>query len=207
MKRTIIVGIAGASGSGKTLVANTICEDLGNDHVVFIPEDAYYRDLSSMPKTVRDGMNFDHPEAFEHELLHDHIKNLRDGKSIDLPVYDYSTHTRTDQTVAREPRTIIILEGILLFTDEHLRDLMDVKIFIDTPLDICLTRRIKRDLEERGRSVNNILEQYEKTVRPMYLQFIEPSKKYADIIIPKGGKNKVAIDFIKTKLIDMAGKD
>lgn len=206
MKRTIIVGIAGASGSGKTLVANTICEDLGADHVVFIPEDAYYKDLSLMPKMVRDEMNFDHPEAFEHELMYKHVQDLIQGRSIHLPVYDYETHTRSSETRLLEPRTIIILEGILLFTDEKLRDLMNVKIFIDTPLDICLTRRIRRDLEERGRSVEGILSQYEKTVRPMYQRFIEPSKKYADIIIPRGGKNKIAIDFIKTKLIDMAGK-
>lgn len=205
-KNAIIVGIAGASASGKTLVSKTICNDLGQSKVLMIPEDSYYKDLANMPISVREKVNFDHPEAFDHQLCHKQLADLQALKEIDLPIYDYEKHTRKTETKRLKPAPIIILEGILIFSDPKLRSLMDIKIFIDTPLDICLTRRIKRDIEERGRQLDSILEQYSKTVRPMYLQFIEPSKRYADIIIPRGGKNHIAIDMIKAKFNELVAE-
>ena len=197
---TIIIGIAGASGSGKTLVAANLLKDFGRHEVSVIKEDNYYQDLKNMPIAIRDEMNFDHPNALDHHLLCVHLERLQAGETIDVPQYDYSTHSRMKETMEVEPHKIIVLEGILVFTEPDLRQLLDIKIFVDTPLDICLLRRMQRDIVERGRTVESVLEQYEKTVRPMYLQFIEPSKKYADIIVPQGGKNAIAIDILKTKM-------
>ncbi|MCB0279354.1 MAG: uridine kinase [Calditrichaeota bacterium] len=199
----MIIGIAGASGSGKTLVAQTIYSDLGSDQVSIILEDAYYKDLGDMPQAVRDKLNFDHPDALDHQLLKTHLKSLVNGDSVAIPTYDYATHSRRKETRLIGQHRIIVLEGILLFSDKELRDLMDIKIFIDTPLDICLIRRITRDIGERGRSLESVLSQYESTVRPMYLQFIEPSKRYADIIVPRGGKNRIAIDMIRAKMNEL----
>jgi len=200
MKKGIIIGIAGASGSGKTLVANNIIEMLGSQKVVMIQEDSYYRDLSDIPFDERTGRNFDHPDAFDHKLLSRHMKELVEGKAISHPIYDYKTHSRKEETRTVGPHTIIILEGILILNEPELRDLMDIRVFIDTSPDICFIRRLRRDITERARSVDSIITQYEETVRPMYFQFIEPAKRYADIIIPRGGKNKVAIDILSTKI-------
>lgn len=196
----VIIGIAGASGSGKSLLASTIVSELGSSQVAVISEDAYYKDLGDMPFHQREERNYDHPESMDHALLAEHLKTLKEGHGVELPVYDYSTHSRTAQTRSVGKHTIIVLEGILLLTDEVLRDLMDIRIYVDTPMDICLIRRLTRDLIERGRTVEGVLTQYQNTVRPMYLQFIEPSKRYADIIVPRGGKNRIAIDIIKAKM-------
>ncbi len=200
MKRGILIGIAGASGSGKTLVANTVIERLGTDKVVLIQEDSYYKDLSHIPFDERSGRNFDHPDAFDHDLLAEHLDLLLQGKTIAHPIYDYKTHSRLKETRTVGPHTIVILEGILVLSEPKLREMMDIRVFIDTALDICFIRRLKRDIEERGRSVESVINQYQSTVRPMYFQFIEPSKRYADIIIPRGGKNLVAIDILTTKI-------
>lgn len=200
MKKGIIIGIAGASGSGKTLVANNIMNTLGSEKVVMIQEDSYYRDLSDIPFDERTGRNFDHPDAFDHRLLAEHLAQLVEGKAISHPIYDYKTHSRKKETKTVGPHTIIILEGILILSEPALRNLMDIRIFIDTSPDICFIRRLKRDINERARTVEGIITQYEETVRPMYFQFVEPSKRHADIIIPRGGKNKVAIDIISTKI-------
>ena len=196
----ILIGIAGASGSGKTLVAQTLVDSLGLEKVLCLQEDAYYKDLSHLPFEERTRINFDHPEAFDHDLLVSHLKDLLSGKPIEHPIYDYATHSRKAETRRVEPRPIIILEGILVLAVPELRELMDIKIFIDTPPDICFIRRLERDIQERGRTVESVIAQYKSTVRPMYLQFIEPSKRYADIIIPRGGKNVIAIDIVRSKI-------
>ncbi len=199
-KKGILIGIAGASGSGKTLVAKNIFNALESEKVVIMQEDAYYKDLSHLPLEDRTKINFDHPDAFDHDLLREHLLGLIHGKVIEHPVYDYSIHSRRPETRKVGPHQIIIVEGILILTIPEIRELMDIKIFIDTAPDICLIRRLKRDIKERGRSVEAVLKQYQNTVRPMYLRFIEPSKRYADIIIPHGGKNVIAIDIIKSKI-------
>jgi len=200
MDKGLLIGIAGASGSGKTLVANNINERLGSEKVVIIQEDSYYHDLSEIPFDNRIGRNFDHPNAFDHTLLVKHLKELRSGKTIGHPIYDYKTHSRLKETKEVGPHSIIILEGILILSEPKIRDLMDIRIFVDTALDVCFIRRLKRDITERERSVDSVILQYDQTVRPRYLQFVEPSKRYADIIIPRGGKNMVAIDIITTKI-------
>ncbi|MEJ2048777.1 MAG: uridine kinase [Calditrichota bacterium] len=199
-KKGILIGIAGASGSGKTLVAHTLYKQLGTEKVVNLQEDSYYRDLEHLAIEERVKFNFDHPDAFDHELLRKHISLLLQVKTIEHPVYDFTTHTRKKETRKVGPHEIVILEGILILAMPELRDLMDIKIYIDTPADICFIRRLQRDMEERGRSVDSVIKQYQETVRPMYLQFVEPSKRYADIIIPHGGKNVIAIDIIRSKI-------
>ncbi len=199
-KSGILMGIAGASGSGKTLVANTLYQTLGSEKVAIIQEDSYYRDLADMPFTERAGVNYDHPDAFDHGLLIEHCHRLLNGETVYLPQYDYTTHSRKAETRTIGPHQVIILEGILVLAIPGLRDLMDIKIYVDTDPDICLIRRLQRDIKERGRTLESVLKQYEETVRPMYLQFIEPSKRYADIIIPRGGKNLVAIDIVRSKI-------
>ncbi len=203
MKKGIVIGISGASGSGKTLIANTIIERLGADRVGMIQEDSYYKDLSNIPYDERTGKNFDHPDAFDHDLLHKHMHQLINGESIDHPIYNYKTHSRLDETKRMEAHKVIILEGILILNEPQLRELMDIRVFVDTPPDICFIRRLKRDIAERGRDVQSIVRQYMETVRPMYFQFVEPSKRYADLIIPRGGKNYVAIDLLTTKMQDL----
>jgi uridine kinase len=200
MKNGILIGISGASGSGKTLVAENIFKNLGSDNVVIIQEDSYYKDLSSIPFDERTGRNFDHPDAFDHQLLAFHMKELLSGKAIGHPIYDYKTHSRKKETTIVGPHKIIVLEGILILNESAIRDLMDIKVFIDTAPDICFIRRLKRDINERGRDVNSVITQYMETVRPMYFQFIEPAKRHADIIIPQGGKNVVAVDILTTKI-------
>ncbi len=205
MKQGIVIGIAGASGSGKTLVAKRVVDQLGSGKALIIQEDSYYRDLSGIPESRRGGMNFDHPDAFEHELLAGQLRQLLMGKRISQPVYDYKTHCRLRETKAVDPASVVILEGILIFTQPELRELMDIRVFVDTPLDICLTRRLERDVTERGRTVDSVVEQYRETVRPMYLQWVEPTKSHADILSPRGGKNDVAIDLLVSRIQDMLG--
>ncbi len=200
---TIIIGISGASASGKSLLANTIVSELGSDQVVVISEDSYYKDLSNKPMEEREKANYDHPDALDHQLLLKHLKALQSGETVDVPVYDFTRHQRSDEIKRIGQHTIIVLEGILLFVESYLRNIMDIRIFMDTPMDICLLRRIKRDVLERGRTLQSVIEQYEETVRPMYLQFIEPSKRYADIIVPRGGENRIAIDVINAKMREL----
>lgn len=204
-KSTIIIGISGASASGKSLLANTIVNELGSSQVVVISEDSYYKDHSNIPMEERVQINYDHPNSLDHELLLQHLTQLQQGKTVQVPIYNHSTHTREKETRTIGQHAIIVLEGILLFVEKELRDLMDIRIFMETALDICLIRRLKRDLKERGRSLDAVLKQYEETVRPMYLQFIDPSKRYADIIVPRGGGNRIAIDMIKAKMRELLG--
>lgn len=202
--KPIIIGIAGASASGKSLLANTIINELGSSQVLVISEDSYYRDQKHKTLEERAKTNYDHPQALEHELLREHLLNLKEHKNIEVPIYNYERHEReTEVRKIDGSHSIIVVEGILLFVDKTLRDLMDIKIYMDAPLDTCLIRRLKRDIIERGRTLESVLAQYEATVRPMYLQFIEPSKVYADLIVPRGGKNLVAIDLIKAKMLEL----
>jgi uridine kinase len=201
--RRILIGIAGGSGSGKTLVARTIVRELGSNRVVIIDQDSYYKDLDDIPFRDREARNFDHPDAFDNELLKVHIRELLAGRDIEQPIYDYAEHRRSLETRHIGEHVVVVLEGILIFVDPELRALMDIKLFIDADPDVRFIRRLRRDLVERGRSVDSIIRQYEESVRPMHMQFVEPSKRYADLIIPEGGHNKVAIDLVKTKIKEL----
>ncbi|HNY08398.1 MAG TPA: uridine kinase [Tenuifilaceae bacterium] len=192
----LIVGIAGGTGSGKTTVVNRIIDLLPKGEVVVLPQDAYYRDSSHLPLEQRQEINFDHPDSIEFELLVEHVKLLKEGKAVEQPIYSYLTCTRAKETITIKPRHVVIIEGILIFTCPELRNLLDIKVFVDADADDRLSRVIARDIVERGRSVNKVLDRYEKTVKPMHLQFIEPSKRYADIIIPGGGENQVGIEVL-----------
>lgn len=202
-KKIIIIGIAGASGSGKSLLADTIVRELGSDQVAVIHEDSYYKDHSDISLEERATINYDHPNSMDHELMLKQLIELQQGKSVQLPRYNHALHIREKATQTLKGHTIIVVEGILLFVEKELRELMDIRIFMDTALDICLIRRLRRDMQERGRSLDSVLKQYEETVRPMYLQFIEPSKRHADIIVPRGGGNRIAIDMIKAKMREL----
>ena len=206
---TLVVGIAGGSGSGKTTLADAIFSALGREeNVTFISHDSYYKDLSSWTMAQREAQNFDHPNSLDTDLLVEHVKKLRKGESADIPIYDFSTHSRTKNTTTVIPRKVILVEGILIFTEPALSDLLDVKIFVDTESDVRLMRRIQRDCQERGRSIEQVLQQYTKTVRPMHIEFVEPSKRKADIIVPVG-INSVALslitDHLKVALDDLYG--
>ena len=203
MARRILIGIAGGSGSGKTLVARTIVRELGSDRVVVIDQDSYYKNLEDVPLRDRDSRNFDHPDAFDQALLEQHIRDLLDGRPIEQPIYDYAEHRRLPETRSIGEHTVIVLEGILIFGDPGLRALMDIKLFIDADPDVRFIRRLRRDLIERGRSVDSIIRQYEESVRPMHLQFVDPAKRHADLIVPEGGHNKVAIDLVKSKIREL----
>lgn len=207
----VIIGIAGASASGKSLIASTIYEEiaqeLGQDNITVITEDCYYRDLSHLTPAERARNNYDHPSSLEHDLLLEHLKQLAQGHAVEVPQWSFSEHARRDETIRVQPTKIIIIEGILLLSDARLRDRIHVSIFMDTPLDICLIRRLQRDVQERGRTMESVLQQYQETVRPMYLHFIEPSKQYADVIVPRGGKNRIAIDMIKAKIHHLLSKN
>lgn len=206
-KQVIIIGIAGPSASGKSLLANTIVNELGSDQVVVISEDAYYKDNSHLPLTEREKINYDHPDSFDHALLCEHLKRLQQGRSIEIPIYSHSKHIRLSETRFIGQHAIIVLEGILLFSEKSLRDLMDIRIFMSAPLDVCLSRRLKRDVVERQRAFEAVLHQYETTVRPMYLQFIEPSSRYADLIVPRGGENRIAIEMIQAKMRELLSRN
>jgi uridine kinase len=200
MARGILIGVAGGSGSGKTLVVQHMIEQLGSDRVVVLQQDSYYKDSSHLPFEERAKQNFDHPDAIDSDLLIQHVEELLNGWTVDIPIYDFTTHTRRAETRRAGPHDIIVLEGILILDNPRLRSLMDIKVYVDTDPDIRFIRRLKRDTAERGRTMQSVVEQYEKSVRPMHLQFVEPTKRYADIIVPEGGYNWVAIDLLKTKI-------
>ena len=196
----VVIAIAGGSGSGKTTVANVIMERIGKEHIASLPHDAYYKDLSDLAPSQRASINFDHPDSLDTALLITHIKQLKEYRPVDLPVYDFKTHSRTAQTIRIEPQPVILVEGILIFTEAELRKLFDIKIFVDTDADIRFIRRLQRDITERGRSTESVVNQYLSTVRPMHLEFVEPSKRYADVIIPEGGLNTVAMDLVVARI-------
>ncbi len=196
----LVIGIAGGSGSGKTTVAQTILQRVGPPRIAFLQHDSYYRDLSGLPPARRAEVNFDHPDSLETDLLIQHILDLKDGRPVEVPVYDFATHSRTAQTFTVQPRPVILVEGILIFAEKALRDLFDVKIFVDTDSDIRFIRRLQRDIAERGRTVESVIKQYLTTVRPMHLEFVEPSKRYADVIIPEGGFNVAALDMVVARI-------
>jgi uridine kinase len=197
---TIVIGIAGGTGSGKTTVANEIVKTVGKENVCYIPHDAYYKELNELPHNQREAINYDHPNSLDTPLMVEHVKQLRSGQAVELPVYDFTTHLRTEETIRIDPNPVILVEGILIFVDPEMRKLCDVKVFVDTDADIRLIRRIRRDITERGRTIESVLSQYEATVRPMHLEFVEPSKRYADIIIPEGGYNQVALDILTARI-------
>ena len=199
-KQPIIIGVTGGSGSGKTSVSQAIYEQMAGKSIMMLQQDTYYNDQSDMTMEERKQVNYDHPLAFDTERLIADLTKLRNFETIEMPVYNYAEFNRSKETIRTEAKDVIILEGIMILDDARLRDLMDIKVFVDTDDDIRIIRRIKRDMEERGRSLDSIITQYLKTVKPMYHQFVEPSKRYADIIVPEGGENKVAIDLLSTKV-------
>ena len=196
----MIIGICGGTGSGKTTVARRILENVSDEQVVFLQQDSYYRNIGDMPIELRGVINFDHPDALDNDLFINHVKALRAGQAIEMPVYDFSIHARRTETIHIEPKPILIVEGILIFVDAMLRAQMDIKIFVDTDDDLRFIRRLQRDVNERGRTVESVIKQYLETVRPMHQQFVEPSKRHADVIIPEGGYNEVGIDLISGKI-------
>jgi len=196
----MIIGICGGTGSGKTTVANRILEAVSQREVAFLQQDSYYRDLAQMPLDYRRKINFDHPDAIDNDLLVEHIRALKCGEAVELPLYDFRTNSRKRETLRVEPKPILIIEGILIFNDQRMLDEMDIKVFVDTPDDIRFIRRLRRDVAERGRTVESVIEQYLATVRPMHAQFVEPSKRCADVIIPEGGHNLVSIGLISGRI-------
>ena len=204
---SLIIGICGGTGSGKTTVANRILESVSADEVVFIQQDSYYRNLTDLPLDYRNVANFDHPDALDNDLLVNHVRRLKAGEPVELPLYDFRTHSRMNETRHVEPKPIVIVEGILIFADPRLLEQMDIKVFVDTPDDIRFIRRLRRDLDERGRTLESVIEQYVVTVRPMHMQFVEPSKRHADVIIPEGGHNLVSIDLLSGKIRERLARD
>lgn len=196
----IVIGIAGGTGSGKTTVANVILNAVGRHRIAYLPHDAYYRDLTDLPPARKAEVNFDHPDSLETELMIEHVKELKAGKAVDIPIYDFSTHSRTDRTIHVESQRVIIVEGILIFAEPELRKLFDMKLFVDTDTDIRFIRRLQRDIAERGRTMDMVIQQYLGTVRPMHMEFVDPSKRYADVIIPEGGLNQVAMDMVIARI-------
>ncbi|WP_019154611.1 uridine kinase [Robertmurraya massiliosenegalensis] len=200
MRKPVVIGVTGGSGSGKTSVTRSIYNRFKGHSILMIEQDSYYKDQSHLPFEERLKTNYDHPLAFDNDLLFEHIRLLQNNQSIEKPVYDYALHTRSEEVIVVEPRDVIILEGILVLEDERLRSIMDIKLFVDTDADIRIIRRLSRDIKERGRTLDSVIDQYVNVVRPMHNQFIEPTKRYADIIIPEGGHNHVAIDLMVTKI-------
>jgi uridine kinase len=202
----IIIGVAGGTGSGKTTVSQAILRRVGQVRIAFIQHDSYYRDQSHRPLEKRTRLNYDHPNILESELLVSHLQQLQNGQPVYIPIYDFTTHTRADETRRVEPRRVILVEGILIFVEPALREMFNVRIWVETDADIRFIRRLRRDITERGRTVDSVIEQYEATVRPMHLEFAEPSKRYADVIIPEGGFNTVAMDMVVARILEMLGE-
>jgi uridine kinase len=196
----LVIGIAGGSGSGKTTVVREILNRIGADRIAYLQHDSYYKDMSGFPSTLHSEINFDHPHSLETELLIKHIVSLRDREPVEVPIYDFATDSRTCQTFTVSPRGVILVEGILIFAEPDLRKLFDIKIFVDTDADLRFIRRLHRDITERGRSTESVIKQYQSSVRPMHLEFVEPSKRYADIIIPEGGFNAAALDMVVARI-------
>lgn len=199
-RHPLVIGIAGGTGSGKTTVAQEILKQVGEEAASYLPHDAYYKNLGGLPPNQRAEINFDHPNSLDSALMIEHIKTLKAGKPVELPIYDFTKDARTGETIHVPPNPVILVEGILIFTESELRKLFDVKLFVDTDPDLRLIRRIQRDINERGRSIESILHQYQATVRPMHLEFVEPSKRYADVIIPEGGFNQVALEMVIARI-------
>ena len=198
-----LIGIAGGTGSGKTTVANAIVKRVGEERIAILSHDSYYRDFVDLPKDILDRQNFDHPDSLESELLVRHLKALKQGMVVETPIYDFKVHRRAAETRRVEPRKVILVDGILIYAEPELRKLFDVKIYVDTDADIRFIRRLKRDIAERGRTVESVVAQYESTVRPMHMEFVEPSKRYADLIVPEGGENMIALDFLFARLREL----
>lgn len=201
--RPVTIAVAGGTGSGKTTVTNAILERVGSNNIAYIPQDAYYKDIEHIPMANRDTVNFDHPDAIDTALIAQHVRQLQAGQSVDVPIYDFTKDQRTAESTRVNPHPIILVEGILIFVEPELRSLFDVKIFVDTDADIRFIRRLNRDIAERGRTPESVITQYLATVRPMHLEFVEPSKRYADVIIPEGGFNFVAIDMVADRIRGM----
>ncbi len=201
--KPVVFGVAGGTASGKTTVAETILNTVGASQVSYLPHDAYYRDMGHLPFAERARLNYDHPGSLETELLVSHVEQLLEGQAVQVPVYDFTDHRRTEQTNEVRPAPLVLVEGILIFVDPRLRELMDIKVYVDTAADVRFIRRMVRDLNERGRSLESIIEQYLETVRPMHLEFVEPSKQHADVIIPRGGLNKVALEMVVSRLMEL----
>ncbi|MFC0522516.1 uridine kinase [Pontibacillus salicampi] len=199
-EKPVVIGVAGGTGSGKTTVTRSIIQQFTDKTILMLEQDFYYKDQSHLPFEERLSTNYDHPLAFDNDLLIEHLKKLIDREAIEKPVYDYKLHTRSEEVIHTEPKDVIIVEGIMVLEDERLRDLMDIKVFVDTDADVRIIRRLLRDIKERGRTIDSVIEQYVNVVRPMHLQFVEPTKRYSDIIIPEGGQNHVAIDLMAAKI-------
>jgi len=202
-KRPVTIGVAGGTGSGKTTISNALLKRVGAQNIAYLPHDTYYKDINDIPLEQRDLRNFDHPDALDTHLLVEHVKQLQNGQAVEIPIYDFTEHRRTQQTRTVGPQPIILVEGILIFAEPALRQLFDVKIFVDTDADLRFIRRLSRDIAERGRTTESVIDQYLRTVRPMHLEFVEPSKRYADVIIPEGGFNTVAIDMVADRIRNM----
>ena len=200
MASSFVIGVAGGSGSGKTTVVRRIVDSIGPEQVTLLQHDRYYRDRNDLRLEERAALNYDHPNSLETDLLVRHVRDLKKGKPVDVPTYDFTRHARLSETETFQPRRALIVEGILVFTDAALRDLMDIKVFVDTDSDTRFIRRLQRDVAERGRTMESVIDQYQSTVKPMHLEFVEPSKRYADVIIPLGGHNTVAVDLLLTML-------
>jgi uridine kinase len=203
---SFVIGVAGGSGSGKTTVVRRIIESIGLDHVTVLDHDRYYRDRNDLRLEERAALNYDHPDALETDLMVRHVRELKSGKAVDVPQYDFTRHARLAEIETFQPRRALIVEGILVFTDSALRDLMDIKVFVDTDSDTRFIRRLQRDVAERGRTMDSVIDQYQSTVKPMHLEFVEPSKRYADVIVPLGGHNTVAVDLLLTLVRSVAGR-
>lgn len=199
----LVIGIAGGTGSGKTTVADVVLGRIGAEHIALLPHDAYYRDLNDLAVAQRDTVNFDHPDSLDTDLLIVHLERLKDWETVEVPIYDFSRHERTHETHLVEPHPVILVEGILVLAEPRLRDQFDVKIFVDTPPDIRFIRRLQRDIQERSRSMESVIKQYETTVRPMHEEFVETSKRFADVIIPEGGLNTVAMDMVVARISNL----
>lgn len=199
----VVIGIAGGTGSGKTTIAEVVLRRIGAEHIALLPHDAYYRDLKDLALAQRDTVNFDHPDSLDTDLLIVHLEQLKEWETVNVPIYDFTRHKRTQGTSVVEPHPVILVEGILVFAEPKLRDLFDVKIYVDTPPDVRFIRRLLRDIQERGRSMDSVIKQYETTVRPMHEEFVETSKRFADVIIPEGGLNTVAMDMVVARISDL----